>query len=150
MARKPKKNAPLTPEEIEEFKSLLLQKRREILGTVESIENDTLRKENTDLSHTPIHLGDMGSDTFEVENSLNLVDSERRMLIEIDEALGRIDAGTYGLCLGNNKPIGRARLNAIPWTKYSIDFASQLEQGLVKEPGTDGHDGQKRPDEDAA
>lgn len=140
MARKPKNNAPLTPEEIEEFKSLLLQKRREILGNVESIEKDTLRKENTDLSHMPLHLGDMGSDTFEVENSLNLVDSERKMLVEVDEALNRIEAGTYGLCLGNNKPIGRARLNAIPWTKYSIEFASQLEQGLVKEPGTDDHE----------
>lgn len=147
MARKPKNNAPLTPEEIEEFKSLLLQKRREILGNVESIEKDTLRKENTDLSHMPLHLGDMGSDTFEVENSLNLVDSERKMLVEVDEALNRIEAGTYGLCLGNNKPIGRARLNAIPWTKYSIEFASQLEQGLVKEPGTDDHE---HPDEDAA
>lgn len=147
MARKPRNNAPLTPEEIEEFKSLLLQKRREILGNVESIEKDTLRKENTDLSHVPMHLGDMGSDTFEVENSLNLVDSERRMLAEIDAALIRIEAGTYGLCLGNNKPIGRARLNAIPWTKYSIEFASQLEQGLVKEPGSGD---QEHPDEDAA
>ena len=49
MARKPKKDTPLTPEEIEQFKLLLLEKRREILGNVVSMENDTLRKEKTDL-----------------------------------------------------------------------------------------------------
>jgi RNA polymerase-binding transcription factor DksA len=134
MARKPKKDTPLTPEEIEQFKLLLLEKRREILGNVVSMENDTLRKEKTDLSNMPLHMGDMGSDTFEVENSLNLVDSERRILAEIDQALGRIEEGTYGICLGNGKLIGRARMTAIPWAKYSIEFASQLERGLVEEP----------------
>jgi RNA polymerase-binding protein DksA len=147
MARKRKNDAPLTPEEIEQFKQLLLQKRREILGNVVSMENDTLRKENTDLSHMPLHMGDMGSDTFEVENSLNLVDSERKMLAEIDQALGRIEAGNFGLCLGCGKPIGRARLTAIPWTKYTIEFASQLEQGLVEDPENSITD---RSDEDAA
>lgn len=136
MARKPKKDTPLTPKQIEKFKLLLLEKRREILGNVLSMENDTLRKENTDLSHMPQHMGDMGSDTFEVENSLNLVDSERRMLIEIDQALGRMEEKKYGVCLGNGKPISKARLTAIPWTKYSIEFASQLEQGLVEEPNS--------------
>ena len=146
MAKKTSKKKALTPKQIEEFKNLLLTKRQEILGNVVSMENETLRKENTDLSHMPLHMGDMGSDTFEVENSLNLVDGERKLVIEIDQALDRIQKGTYGLCLGNGKPISKARLTAIPWAKYSIEFATQLEQGLVEEPNEDFPD----KDEDAA
>ena len=134
----------LTPKEIETFKALLLSKRQEIMGNMVSMENDTLRRENTDLSHVPLHMGDMGSDTFEVENSLNLVDGERKLVVEIDLALDRIEKGTYGLCLGDGTPIGKARLTAIPWAKYGIDFATKLEQGLVEAPRDD------YPDETAA
>lgn len=147
VSKKVSKKAVLTPKEIEEFKQLLLERRREILGNVVSMENDTLRQENTDLSHMPLHMGDMGSDTFAVENALNLVDSERKLLLEIDGALERIANGKYGLCLGSGKPIGKARLKAIPWAKYSIEFANKLEQGLVKEPNEDMDD---QPDETAA
>ena len=89
------------------------------------------RKEHTDLSRIPIHMGDVGSDAFETENCLCLVASERRLLQEIDEALTRFDNQSYGICLGTGKPIGKPRLRAIPWTKYSVEFARLLEQGLA-------------------
>ncbi|MFC1765368.1 TraR/DksA family transcriptional regulator [Planctomycetota bacterium] len=134
MAAKPSKNSPLSAEDIAHFQDLLIKKRHQLLDNVVSMENETLKKENTDLSHMPLHMGDLGSDTFEQENALSLVDSERKLLAEIDLALGRIEAGNYGLCLGSGDPIRKARLEAIPWAKYSIAFAEKLEQGLVSEP----------------
>ena len=74
---------------------------------------------------------DMGSDAFEIENTLSLADNERTLLREIDDALDRIEESTYGICLGTGEPIGTARLRAIPWAKYSVEFAELLEQGLA-------------------
>ena len=54
----------------------------------------------------------------------------RDILREIDEAMERIIDGTYGICLGTGKPINKRRLNAIPWAKYSIEYARLMEQGL--------------------
>ncbi len=65
---------------------------------------------------------------------LGLMDSERKLLREIDEALERIENKTYGICIGTGKPIRKARLEAQPWAKYSVEFARKLEQGLAFEP----------------
>ncbi len=144
MAKRKRNRAGLKAAEVRAFQTLLLHKREEILGTVLSMEGEALRREQTNLSTCPIHMGDVGSDAFEIENTLNLAGSERKLLKEIDEALDRIEAGTYGVCLGTGEPIGKARLQAIPWTKYSVEFAGRLEQGLASvdqladEPG-DSH-----------
>ncbi|MFC1763645.1 TraR/DksA family transcriptional regulator, partial [Planctomycetota bacterium] len=58
-------------------------------------------------------------------------DSERRLLQEIDEALGRITEGSYGICMGTGKPIRLARLEAQPWACYCVEYARMLEEGLV-------------------
>jgi RNA polymerase-binding protein DksA len=116
---------------------LLLQKRREILGNVSEIEGEALRKSRLDasgdLSSMPIHMADLGTDNFEQEFSLELMDSERRLLVEIDDALNRITAGTYGICEGTGKPITKARLEAQPWARYSVEYAKLVEQGRAKE-----------------
>lgn len=110
---------------------MLLAKQREILGNVMSMENETLRRARTDLSNLPYHMADLGSDNFELENTLGLVDSERRILEEIEDALIRIDDGTYGICEGNGEPIPKARLEAIPWARYCVKCASLAEMGLL-------------------
>lgn len=146
----------LTATELDEFRDLLLTKRYEILGNVVSIENDTLKRERDDFSYSSGDLVDMGSDNYEFENSLSLMDSERKILREIDEALERMEEGQYGICMGTGQPIGLARLRAIPWAKYSVEFAGLLEKGLayVDENGygyPEGEDqDQDRPDADAA
>jgi len=151
MARDKSSKAPLTPAETEHYKALLLEKRREILGNVKSMEDETLKRERTDLSNMPLHMGDMGTDTFEIDNALSLVDSERRILDEIDEALDRIEKGTYGICLGSGSPISRNRLQAIPWTKYSIEYATQLEKGMARSGHAQAQEEPAEfPDEDAA
>jgi RNA polymerase-binding transcription factor DksA len=99
---------------------------------VKSMEDETLKRDRTDLSNLPLHMGDMGTDTYETDNALSLVDGERRILDEIDQALGRISDGTYGICVGSGKPISKPRLQAIPWTKYSIEYATQMEKGMAK------------------
>ena len=125
-------NTGLTAAEISKFKALLLAKRNEILGNVLSMEDGTLRRQRSDLSNMPIHMADAGSDNYEIEHTLGLMDSERKLIREIDEALDRIENGTYAICQGNGRPIPRARLEAIPWAKYCVEYASMLEKGLAK------------------
>ncbi|MHC4844478.1 MAG: TraR/DksA family transcriptional regulator [Planctomycetota bacterium] len=121
MKNKKLNDSKLTPTEIVEFKALLLTKRNEILGNVLSMEEESLRRQRSDLSNMPIHMADAGSDNYEIENTLGLMDSERKLLREIDEALDRIEEGTYGTCEGSGKLIPKARLEAIPWAKYDDD-----------------------------
>jgi len=127
----------LSSADLQHFRELLLQKRREILGNVSEIEGEALRKSRLDasgdLSSMPIHMADLGTDNFDQEFSLELMDSERRLLVEIDDALNRITAGTYGICEGTGKPISKARLEAQPWARYSVEYAKMIEQGRAKE-----------------
>lgn len=81
----------------------------------------------------PIHMADIGTDTYEQEFSLGLMDSERKMVREILDALKRIEQGTYGICEGTGKPIPKGRLEANPWARYCVEYASLLEQGKVIE-----------------
>ena len=131
MEKKHKSINKLSPAEIEEFKAMLLTKRNEILGNVASMEDETLRRENSDLSSMPIHMADIGTDNYDLENTLYLVESEREILAEIDDALFRIEEGTYGICEGSGEQISKPRLQAIPWARYCVDYAGLLEKGLV-------------------
>jgi RNA polymerase-binding protein DksA len=130
-------NEKLTADDIEHFRKLLLEKRRETLGSVNEMEEEVLKKSRLDatgnLSSMPIHMADLGSDNFEQEFAIGLVDSERKLLREIDDALARIEEGTYGICQGSNKPIPKARLEAQPWARYSVEYAQMLEKGQASE-----------------
>ena len=123
----------LTTADIEHFRQILLRKRQEIVGNVSEIEEETLKKTDGDLSNMPIHLADMGTDSYEQEFALGLMDSERKLLREIDDALYRIEQKTYGTCEATGVPIAKARLEAKPWAKYCVEYARKLEQGLVAE-----------------
>jgi len=132
MGRKKTNKSGLTPAEIRKFKAMLLAKRAEILGDVTRMEDETLRKPKSDSSNMPIHMADAGTDNYEMENTLGLMDSERKLIVEIDHALSRIEDGTYGICEGSDEPIPKERLKAIPWARYCVAYASLLEKGLVK------------------
>jgi RNA polymerase-binding protein DksA len=126
----------LTPADIEHFQQMLLEKRREIVGDVNEMEDEALKKARLDatgnLSSMPIHMADLGTDNYEQEFALGLMDSERKLLREIDDALQRIERGVYGICEGTGKPIPKARLQAQPWARYCVEYARMLEQGFVK------------------
>lgn len=132
MKEEKKKTEYLTQTELEKFRALLWEKRNELLGNVSYMENDFLNDGNSDLSHVPIHMADLGTDSYEQEFTLDLMDSERKLIIEIDNALARIDNGTYGICELDGQPIPKPRLEAIPWALYCISCASNSEKKAVK------------------
>lgn len=127
-----KKKTRLKKAEFEHYKALLLNKRREILYNVTNIEVGALKKSRQDaagdLSSMPLHMADIGSDTFEQEFALGLIESERKLLVEIDEALARIEQQTYGICEATQVMIRKARLEAKPWAKYCVEHARKLEE----------------------
>ena len=133
-ATKPAK-ARLSRSELKGFRGLLLEKRADLVGDMNGAENESLRTSRQDgtgdLSNLPTHPADIGTDNYEQEFTLGLLESERILLAEIDEALERIEAGTFGICLGTHKPISKPRLRARPWAKYCIEYARLVKQGLV-------------------
>ena len=132
MEKKKTNKSKLTPAEIRKFRALLLAKRNEILRTVICMEDETLRKQISDSSRFPTYMADLGTDNYERELTLGLMESQRKLVVEIDEALNRIENGTYGICEGSGKPIPKARLAAIPWTRYCVEYAQLLEKGSVR------------------
>jgi len=131
---KPRKNqVGITPRELEHFRDLLLAKRREIVGDMGQMEREALRTGGgSNLSNLPLHMADMGTDNYEQEFTLGLVEKERNLLREINSSLAKIMDGTYGVCEGTGKPISKVRLEAQPWARYSIEFARQKEQGFIR------------------
>ena len=131
----------MTPADLNGYKERLMMLRARLRGDVTQLADAALKKSRTeangDLSSMPIHMADIGSDNYEQEFTLGLLESERTLLTEINEALERIDKGTYGICLGTGLAIGKARLKARPWAKYCIEYARMIEKGLV-------HQGQER------
>ena len=131
-----KLKSPLTKKQLAEFRQKLLEKRRDLLGDMNAIEHTALGsgRGNGSGDLMPTHPADLGSDNYEQEFTLGLLESERTLLKEIHEALERIDDGIYGVCVGTAKPIGLPRLNARPWAKYCIEYARMVEKGLIR-PG---------------
>ncbi len=118
----------LSRKELNEFKQLLLEKRAEIIGDVAGMEESRSSGNGGQLSNMPLHMADIGSDNYEQEFTLGLVESERKLLVEIDRALQRIENKTYGVCVITGNPIPKARLEIKPWAKYSIEIVREREK----------------------
>ena len=137
MAKKRKSPQKLTAVELRKFTAMLLEKRNEILGSVNEMESEALRRDRSDLSNMPLHMADAGSDNYEIDNTIGLMDSERRLLGEIDAALTRIEKRTYGTCEGAGERIPKKRLQAIPWARYCVKCAALAEKGQLPEKDDD-------------
>ena len=120
--------AKLGARDLQHFADLLLQKRREIVGDMHGMEGEALRSGGQGLSNLPVHMADMGTDNYEQEFTLTLVEKDRQLLREINHALAKIPAGTYGICEGTGEPIGKARLEQVPWARHGIEYARQKER----------------------
>jgi len=131
------RKSKLSKAELVHFRELLIKKLKEIKGNVDHIETEALKRSRLDasgdLSCMPIHMADIGSDNYEQEFSLELMDSERKIVRNIFAALRRIEDGTYGICEGTGEPIPKARLEGIPWTPYCVEYAEMIEKGLASE-----------------
>ncbi|RPI60202.1 MAG: hypothetical protein EHM48_07635 [Planctomycetaceae bacterium] len=132
------KKSPLTKSEVAKFREMLMEKRRSLIGDMTNMQDEALRTNRQDgsgdLSLMPDHPANIATDTFEQEFTLGLLESERTMLKEINEALERIAEGTFGVCMGTGEPIAKPRLMARPWAKYCIEYARMIEKGLIRPP----------------
>ena len=120
----------LGKKELDEYRQLLLHKRAELVGDVSALEAQALQSGSGDLSHMPIHMADIGTDTYDQDFMLNLAANERERIREIDAALQRIDDRTYGVCQRTGKPIPKARLVAKPWARETVEAARERERGV--------------------
>ena len=116
------------------YKDRLLLLRARLRGDVSQMADATLKKNrseaNGDLSSMPIHMADIGTDNFEQEFTLSLMQSEEDTLDHIETSLERIEDGTYGQCEECGVRIPKTRLNAIPYASLCVKCASELEQSF--------------------
>lgn len=111
-------------------KEKLLQLRDAMVDSMAGVAQDTLRSraEGSEASAFGMHQADAGSDAYDRDFALSLLSQEQDALYEIDQALKRIELGTYGICEMSGKPIPRARLEAIPFARFTVECQSQLEK----------------------
>jgi len=136
-------------------KEKLLQLRDAMVDSMAGVAQDTLRSraEGSEASAFGMHQADAGSDAYDRDFALSLLSQEQDALYEIDQALKRIELGTYGICEMSGKPIPHARLEAIPFARFTVECQSQLEKqnkasrvrqsvtslfGLTEEEATEG------------
>jgi len=108
----------------------LLQLRDAMVDSMAGVAQDTLRSraEGSEASAFGMHQADAGSDAYDRDFALSLLSQEQDALYEIDQALKRIELGTYGVCEMSGKPIMHARLEAIPFARFTVECQSQLEK----------------------
>lgn len=149
---------------IRKQKEKLLQLRDAMVDSMAGVAQGTLRSraEGSEASAFGMHQADAGSDAYDRDFALSLLSQEQDALYEIDEALKRIELGTYGKCEMSGKPIPRARLEAIPFARFTVECQSQLEKqskasrvrqsvtslfGLTDEEGGEGEEEEAAPTE---
>jgi RNA polymerase-binding protein DksA len=117
--------------EMSEYKQILLSLRSRLRGDVTQLADEALKRNRQDasgdLSTMPIHMADIGSDTFEQDFTLTLMESEEKTLHKIEQALSRIDEGTYGTCENCGESIPKARLQVIPFALQCVSCARKEE-----------------------
>jgi DnaK suppressor protein len=94
------------------------------------VARDSLRSraDGNEASAFGMHQADAGSDAYDRDFALSLLSQEQDSLYEIDEALKRIETGEYGVCEMSGKPIPHARLEALPFTRYTVECQAELEK----------------------
>jgi RNA polymerase-binding transcription factor DksA len=125
----------MTQAEIKSYRMRLLALKRRLGGVLTDLEEEALRPVGGEaaggLSDVPVHPADLGTENYEEEVSLGLLENEIQLLTEVNDALRRIEQGTFGRCEECHQPISRARLNALPYARYCLRCARKL-QGSVK------------------
>ena len=117
--------------EMKVYKQQLLGLRSRLRGDVNAMADAALKKNGQemtgDLSRMPIHMADIGSDNFEQEFTLSLMETEEGTLEAVESAIEKIEDGVYGECEECSGQISKARLQAIPYTPLCIKCAQKLE-----------------------
>jgi len=121
--RRTKEEKPLTKKELQKFKERLEQLREDYSERIR-VRANTARVDEDDL----IEEMDQANRATEEAFNMRLLDKEVKLLREIEYALKKFSDGSYGICEGTDEPIERRRLEARPWTKYSVAYKEQLER----------------------
>ena len=106
------------------FQKHLLELRDRLLNQM----NGLAKESAEELAGYSLHMADSGTDNFDRDFALSLLSSDQDAIYEIEEALKRIEKNTYGICELTGKPIPKARLEAIPWTRFTVEAQAQLER----------------------
>lgn len=117
--------------DLERCKKLLLEKRHDLLesmGMLEDSHGNTIKEATGDLTHYSYHMADQGTDNMEREMAFAHGSKGRRLLYHLDEALRRIEDGTYGKCHECGKQIQVPRLRAVPHARLCIECKSAEEE----------------------
>ena len=132
----------MTNTQREKYRRQLQNLARRLQGDVTGLAGETFRtaggETSGSLSNAPLHLADLGTDHFNQELNVSLLETEGQTLEEIVAAVQRLDAGTFGVCEQCQKPIAADRLDAVPYARHCIDCARQGEQiaGAERKPTT--------------
>lgn len=122
----------MTKTEMETYRKALLTLRARLTGNLSHLAEEALRtaggESSGSLSNTPIHMADLGTDNFEQEFTLSLIQNEEQVLEEIREALERINQGKFGKCEECGANIPKARLQALPYTRHCVQCARKAQQ----------------------
>jgi RNA polymerase-binding protein DksA len=122
----------MTVIDTERFRVRLEEERKRVQDAIENIHTEnpgSLSDETDEMSFQDNHLGDVATATFDREMASTLEENSTHVLAEIDAALARISAGTYGTCERCGNPIGEERLEALPWATLCIEDKRRQEHG---------------------
>jgi len=106
------------------YYNCLLELREQLMRQMNGLAKESAQE----IAGYSLHMADSGTDNFDRDFALSLLSSDKDAVYEIEEALKRIERGTYGVCELTNKVIPKARLEAIPWTRFTVDAQAQLER----------------------
>lgn len=120
--------------ELDRYKKRLLELRARLRGDVNSVLQASLERDGGSTERGPGDEADAGSDNWDTELALNLTENDSETLELIESALERIEDKSYGVCVATGNKIAKARLDALPYTPYCVEYASQLEEGFVRKP----------------
>ena len=123
-------------EEVAQFKKLLLSLRERLVGKVDFMQGEALKKSRQDasgdLSNVPIHMADVGTDNYERDFTIELIQNGEESVRSIDTALEKIEEGAFGVCELCAKKINKERLKAVPYAKLCIDCQREEEIDVLK------------------
>jgi DnaK suppressor protein len=110
--------------ELDEIKKAIQKRKDQLIEGIQHISDNTLKISQKDaagdISGYSYHMADQATDTFDREFSLGLASNEREMVHELDEALNRMEEGTYGVCESCKSSIAKARLKAVPYARLCV------------------------------
>jgi DnaK suppressor protein len=122
----------LNKKELTEYKKVITKRKNEILDAIERISEDTLKKSQKDasgdISGYTFHMADVATDNYDREFSLGLASNDRQSLYELDDALKRIEEGTFGVCEECKTVLTKARLKALPYARLCLSCQQKREK----------------------